>query len=164
MKLNTILIMNEDYLEYLLFKKYLRKPVGIISICTPGRKGLLDLLIKRKKDYKILIDYLHMVYHDLDDKSYADMWKDIVLFDNDHANQVIKFVNKIKNKCDTIICQCEAGISRSAGTAAALTKLYIGDDRYYFNHAVHRPNVLVYKTLLNKVNGENKQGKKKVNL
>ncbi len=40
-------------------------------------------------------------------------------FDHDQAKLVLDFLDMVdKNRCDTIICQCEAGISRSSAIAA----------------------------------------------
>jgi len=65
------------------------------------------------------------------------------------AQQIHAFVHAtLKNHPDLpmIICHCEAGISRSAGVAAALSKLLTGDDEFYFKR--YRPNSVVYKHVL----------------
>lgn len=53
-----------------------------------------------------------------------------------------------------IIVHCDAGISRSAGVAAALNKYFNGRDQFYFDN--YCPNMHVYRTLLNVLQEENK--------
>jgi predicted protein tyrosine phosphatase len=45
-----------------------------------------------------------------------------------------------------MVVHCSAGISRSPGIAAAIAKVFHGDDSYYFK--VYLPNSLVYRMLL----------------
>jgi predicted protein tyrosine phosphatase len=71
------------------------------------------------------------------------------LFSATHAQQIAAFMQaKLKAFPDLplVLCHCEAGISRSAGVAAALSKLLTGDDEFYFKR--YHPNRLVYKTIL----------------
>lgn len=69
-----------------------------------------------------------------------------LLFDKYNAKDILKFVNQHKDSIELIVCQCEAGISRSAGVAGALSKILNGEDFYIFNH--YLPNRLVYNTIL----------------
>ena len=46
------------------------------------------------------------------------------------------------------ICQCDTGISRSAGTTAALSYIVNQDDAWVFEDRRYMPNRLVYRTLL----------------
>lgn len=57
-----------------------------------------------------------------------------------------EIVNRYKDKINLIICQCEAGISRSAGVAGALSKVLNKDDSKIFED--YCPNMLVYRTVL----------------
>ena len=50
------------------------------------------------------------------------------------------------NQVDFICVNCEAGISRSAGIAGALSKIYNKEDSYYFKHFC--PNMFVYTSIL----------------
>ena len=62
---------------------------------------------------------------------------------------IADFVLTYKNRAELIICQCEAGISRSAGAAAAISD-YLGEDstRFYKNsggpNGYFIPNKIVY--------------------
>lgn len=69
------------------------------------------------------------------------------LFDEGHAKRIVAFVRKHMNKADLIICQCEAGQSRSAGVAGALAKAINGDDSMFFRPP-YRPNSRVYSRVL----------------
>lgn len=69
-----------------------------------------------------------------------------ILFNELHASSILRFVNCYKNTIDLIICQCEAGISRSAGVAGALSKILNRDDNYFFKH--YHPNKHIYNTIL----------------
>jgi predicted protein tyrosine phosphatase len=48
---------------------------------------------------------------------------------------------------DVVIVHCGAGVSRSAGLAAALAKWYNGSDLEFFKPP-YAPNMLVYRTML----------------
>lgn len=63
-----------------------------------------------------------------------------------HARAIKKFVER--NKDVHIIVHCDAGISRSAGIAAALLKFYNGDDWQIFDDPKYCPNMLCYRTML----------------
>jgi predicted protein tyrosine phosphatase len=70
------------------------------------------------------------------------------LFSKEDAVTILNFVNECvqHNKDITIVCQCDAGVSRSAGVAAALSKIYNDDDEYIFKKYV--PNRYVYRMIL----------------
>jgi len=72
---------------------------------------------------------------------------DIILFDAKMAEQILDFVGCFKDKVDMIVVHCEAGISRSAGCASALSLILNKTDQYYFDH--YLPNMLVYRIILN---------------
>lgn len=50
-----------------------------------------------------------------------------------------------------IVVNCDAGISRSSGTAAAIAKFFLNDDMYYFKSVLYNPNMLVYRKVLQKL-------------
>lgn len=63
------------------------------------------------------------------------------------AKKIVDFVSKYKDKI--IIVHCDAGQSRSAGVAAALSKYYNNDDSEYFDNPRFTPNMWCYKLMLN---------------
>jgi len=62
------------------------------------------------------------------------------------AQAILTFVQEHLDEVELIVCQCEAGVSRSAGIAAALSRILQGDDRFFFAH--YWPNPWVYRTIL----------------
>lgn len=91
---------------------------------------------------KARLSVLDLAFDDVD----CQVTEYVVLFNKSHAKQILKFFNEYKDKVDLIVCQCEAGISRSAGTAAALSKLRGQGDDIYFKRYI--PNRHVYRTIL----------------
>lgn len=65
-------------------------------------------------------------------------------FTDSHAREIWRVVDKVLPDIDAIVCQCEAGISRSSAIAAALEKHLNGEgsERYYFETFL--PNTMVY--------------------
>ncbi len=64
------------------------------------------------------------------------------------AESIRQFVEKVKDKVKRIIVHCEAGISRSAGVAAALMKVLNGDDMAVFRSKLYCPNMTCYRKVL----------------
>lgn len=118
-------------------------PHIVISIVDKYDK---NALIKNVGSSCIAVTRLKFDDYDEDTKKYAEK---VVLFNKEDAKQIVNFVKKYINKVDLIVCQCEAGISRSAGVAAALSKYITGSDEYYFKYYI--PNSLVYKLLINEL-------------
>lgn len=116
----------------------------VISITDPKNK---DVLINHL-EYKIL----RLKFHDME-KDYDEDGKfpGIILFNESMAKQIVNFVNL--HNPSLIAIHCEVGISRSAGCAAALSRYYNDDDSMFFSGG-YLPNKLVYKTLLDLLNGK----------
>ena len=64
------------------------------------------------------------------------------------AERIIEFVNQHVNNVQHIVVHCEAGVSRSAGTCAALMQIVNGDDSEIFNNPRFCPNMHCYRTVL----------------
>lgn len=62
------------------------------------------------------------------------------------AKQVVDFFKEQRILVDHFVCHCDAGISRSAGVAAALSLIVNGTDEYFFK--AYHPNTLVYNLIL----------------
>jgi predicted protein tyrosine phosphatase len=73
------------------------------------------------------------------------------LFSPEQAQQVLDFAASVWHRVDIIHIHCWAGISRSSATAAALSRIYFGDDGKFVEGPVYRPNKLVYQTILNQL-------------
>jgi predicted protein tyrosine phosphatase len=65
------------------------------------------------------------------------------------AKQIAKFVKENKDLVDGFIVNCMAGISRSAGVAAAILKYFTNDDTQIFDSANYCPNMTCYREVLN---------------
>ena len=68
------------------------------------------------------------------------------LFNKSLAEAVWKFVDKYKDEVDLIVVNCELGISRSSGMAAAIGKILNGDDMDFFRYFI--PNMHVYRKMM----------------
>ena len=68
------------------------------------------------------------------------------LISEDDAKTIAKFVRRHAE--EDIIVHCDAGISRSAGVGAAIEKWRNNDDSLYFDSGRYRPNMLVYRKVL----------------
>lgn len=72
------------------------------------------------------------------------------LFCKTQAKQILDFVEKNKDKIEVLMVHCLAGSCRSPAIAAAISKIYTGDDAWYFK--AKTPNRLVYRTILEVAN------------
>ncbi len=80
----------------------------------------------------------------------ADEQRDVqphVLFGRAHARAILDFVTRHRDAIERIVVHCDAGISRSPAVAAALAVCLGESDEEFFRR--YRPNMLVYRTLLN---------------
>jgi predicted protein tyrosine phosphatase len=61
------------------------------------------------------------------------------------ARAIVEFVKARRSMADLIVCHCEAGISRSSGIAAALSRWLNGHDEEFFRR--YLPNRLIYRLI-----------------
>lgn len=85
----------------------------------------------------------HILYLDFDDVESNGIHHMLTSQAVKVANFVFKF---IKEEVPFLVVQCEAGISRSAGVAAAIIKYYNNDDSEIFKQ--YHPNTHCYKLVL----------------
>lgn len=109
--------------EFKYYKKYNEKDVAVIMSTST------DEQLKQVKNKLVLY--------------YDDNYKD---FNSKMAGNVLRFA--AKNKSKKIYCLCDAGISRSSGIAAALCKIYNGNDSHIWNDWHYEPNKYIYNTIL----------------
>lgn len=64
------------------------------------------------------------------------------------AKAIVDFVMANKHNGKHFIVQCDAGVSRSAGVAAALMKYFNGDDSPIFDNSQYCPNMRCYRMVL----------------
>jgi len=119
-------------------------PYLVISITDPHRQ---DAVLA---DSPLLGGILRLRFNDtshLDAPEIADCYvgNDILMCSQD-AENILNFVKSRPPEIGLIICHCEFGISRSAGIAAALSRLLNHDDEFFF--ANYFPNIRAYNLLL----------------
>jgi predicted protein tyrosine phosphatase len=71
------------------------------------------------------------------------------LFTDEQASEIVAFVKSVQNSVRLLLVHCDAGVSRSAGVAAAILKATTGSDEYIFNNPMYLPNMWVYRKVLN---------------
>lgn len=136
-----IKVLNKAKLLFMSRNKYFYKePFVAIRFVSPYNN--YDLV--RTASY---LDDLLIECDDIT-KSTKNVKNQYVYFTYEMANQVLDFVEKYKGSIKTLIVACEAGISRSAGAAAALGKIYLGDDQFILNSPLYIPNPHIYTTIL----------------
>ena len=67
---------------------------------------------------------------------------------SDDAHEILDFVSDWVDEDVEILVHCGAGVSRSAGVAAALGLLLNGDDSLVFDDGRYSPNMHCYRTML----------------
>lgn len=139
-----IKVMSEDKIA-----KYDEEtPHVLISISSPGG-GV------RIPDNDARLDLLKLQFHDVysfdkDDFFYAYLTGHkvpVVPPSKDDAAKIAAFIRK-NLSVPMLIVNCEAGISRSSGVAAAVSKFLTGDDKEFYNAEKYHPNELVKKLVL----------------
>lgn len=130
---------------------------GTMSRVTPPEAKWALISICHKGEFpevytnEHLVGRLNQQYHDIDRKDPKEL-KDRVLFSDAMADEVLDFYQHAKeNGCEVLFVHCAAGMCRSPATAAALQKIESGEDHIWF--ATKRPNMLVYRTILERANG-----------
>jgi predicted protein tyrosine phosphatase len=75
------------------------------------------------------------------------------LFTPNDAKAIIQLIEHIYPYINLIVVHCEAGVSRSAAIAAAISRMQGKSDAEYFNpQGRYIPNRFVYRTFLNVAN------------
>jgi len=110
----------------------------VISIWTPWAAYSDDI---RPSPYNGIQSVLRLFFDDVESGTNC--------MDETHAEAIKKFVELHKD--GNFIVQCDAGVSRSAGVAAALMKYYNGEDTPIFDNPRYQPNMLCYRTMLNEL-------------
>jgi len=94
-------------------------------------------------------DVLRLHFEDIETSFDAFGGKPPKAFTADQAREVAAFVGRLPGDIDSLVFQCEAGISRSAGMAAAVARWLGQDDLRFFRD--HLPNRLVYRLMLEQI-------------
>ena len=118
---------------------------AIISI---GDNGNEPPGLKYAPDYILRLEFEDIAPDELDDEGINPDH----IFNDSQAREIAEFIYKVKDKTDTIICQCEYGQSRSAGLAAAIREHFHGDGIDVFADDRYYPNKLVFRKVLKALN------------
>lgn len=112
---------------------------AIISICTPGDMSMLNPGFDGR-----LLGVLHEEFDDVeegDSFGHPMTWQ--------QAEEIVTFVRRMTHAgCTCLVVHCDAGISRSAGTAAALGLAMGQGDDFVFASASFAPNMTCYRRVL----------------
>jgi len=113
---------------------------AIISITSPdGTPGCRPAVLDQNSWSQVL----RLQFHDLDPKVHGQV-KSYVIFSEDQALQIIRFMRAHQDEHDVLIVHCEAGISRSAGVAKFVAYVYgLAFLESYSNYNRHVFNTLV---------------------
>jgi len=119
-----------------------------------------DLQPANLPDNKMRKAALFLAFDDIDGDEHGNPMgnlehdtRDWIAMQPDHANQIVDLVNKWKDTIDLICVNCEAGISRSAGCAAALSIWLNGNDSGIGDNDSYFPNVHVKSLILRAARG-----------
>jgi len=134
------LILNREQIKtFVTIQKHI-----LISICDPEAEPV-EIFSDNPPE-----GILFLRFPDFD-KEIEGYKYNYLVFDKYNARDILRFVKQHKDNIELIVCQCEAGISRSAGVAGALAKILNGDDTEFFKK--YLPNSLVYNTILKEYYG-----------
>ncbi len=104
--------MPEEFAQKIDPKELTDKPVGIISITDPDRRAQL---------HQGWADMLRLQFDDVDPEYLEQLSPEErerkVLFNEDHANQVVRWLRKNEGRLHVLLVHCWAGISRSGAVA-----------------------------------------------
>ena len=121
--MNRHLILKEEV------HKQFKDDFVVISIASP------ELGEYTIPEYASMLDVHYSVFHDIDTDGNVkgaivpvDM-NNLILYDDKMAQDVIDFAMKWKDKVKFMIVHCDAGLSRSPGTALALSKILNNEAR-----------------------------------
>ena len=93
---------------------------------------------------------IHRVqFHDADHQGEKFLGRLLIAIEPDQAEAIWNFFVQHRDKAELTIVHCEAGISRSAGTAAALAVGNGQSDAFIFNKPYFNPNRRVFRMILN---------------
>ena len=131
-----ITILSKSELFKLLEKKELTSRTAVVSFADEQ-----DEFLELPEE----VECLKVVFYDIRPSSTVPEHYDSLL---PEALEIARFVsNKIKEGKD-IVCQCDYGISRSAGLAAAILERYAHKGLDVFSDYRYTPNQFVYNKVL----------------
>lgn len=95
---------------------------------------------------------LHLVFHDI-----VRPENGLIIFNANHAQQIIKFIDRVKDEKELLVVHCNAGMSRSPSVACFVRDAYginlpekaLGhsQDTFYRNDHVYKTLIDVYNKI-----------------
>ncbi len=138
-KMTQIVVMSRDRLEHFAYESFCS--YAIISVTDPNSRAA-NINVDNVVDHCVL----GLQFYDIDN----DYGKYLAMTE-EQAGLIAELVKIWYGNYDVIIVQCEAGISRSAGIAAAIAKWATGDDSEYFDRGRYIPNRRCYRLVLERL-------------
>jgi predicted protein tyrosine phosphatase len=102
------------------------------------------LEISHEPEHILRLSFEDISVEDLSEEELFKANKDKRLFTKKQAEKIAEFILPIKDKIDLLICQCEYGVSRSSGCAAAISEYFYKNGIDIFADFKYTPNKLVY--------------------
>lgn len=109
-------------------------PYVVVSVTDPGSAEA------EIADSPFRMGLLRLKFWDLDER---DDFPDAP--SPEHAAEIVRFIREHLSHADLIVTQCEAGISRSSGIAAALSRWLNEHDEEFFRRYI--PNRRIYRLI-----------------
>ncbi len=108
-----------------------------------------DFLLQIKfDDVPIADDFGEETGHEPTEEEKRIIERDYHTLTDEGAKRIVEFYNSVKDKAETLICQCEYGQSRSAACAAAIREYYYNDGISVFADYRYYPNQLIFNKVL----------------
>lgn len=138
----NIIVLNRTNAEKLSYNDFSSDRV-IISIRTPNdEKAVFN------SENSSIKDILYLSFYDVSTET-QDIFRGYPAMTDEDALKIKCFVLKWKDKVDTIIVHCDAGVSRSAGVTAGILDGLDQDSSQIFDNNRYLPNSLCYRKTLN---------------
>lgn len=115
-------------------------PTIIISIRSIGDTPPKKLFLHSNPQVK---DFITLAFDDV-----LIYYQGYYPISEQQARKIARFVMRYKDSVEQIVVHCDAGISRSAGVAAAIAQYLNGNDDDFFIRSPYQPNMTCYSTVL----------------
>jgi len=134
--------------------KFLINNKGTARNFTCDQKWSCISISSRKDEWPELqsenrVSVLRLAFADVSNVDWARIYgfPEEAIFGEETARSILNFYDSaVQQGAEVMMVHCEAGVSRSPGVAAALSKIHLGTDQEFFDR--YTPNMLVYSKIL----------------